>query len=113
MSKLTKPNERGNGLIESVNKPMNRKNFFKYAGAGAALTTLLISGCNDDDDGKLNGVVDPPPVTGPTTVNLGSGDPGVLNYAYALEQLEAAFYTQLVASATLILLFRMPKKDKS
>ena len=25
--------------------------------------------------------------------DLGSGDTGVLNYAYALEQLEAAFYT--------------------
>lgn len=31
----------------------------------------------------------------PTTVNVGSGDVGVLNYAYALEQLEAAFYTQV------------------
>jgi hypothetical protein len=29
------------------------------------------------------------------TVSVGSGDAGVLNYAYALEQLEAAFYTQL------------------
>ena len=28
--------------------------------------------------------------------DLGSGDIGVLNYAYALEQLEAAFYTQVV-----------------
>jgi len=28
--------------------------------------------------------------------DLGSGDTGVLNYAYALEQLEAAFYTQVV-----------------
>ncbi len=28
--------------------------------------------------------------------DLGSGDTGVLNYAYALEQLEAAFYTQAV-----------------
>jgi hypothetical protein len=31
-------------------------------------------------------------------VDLGSGDTGVLNYAYALEQLEAAFYTQVVGS---------------
>jgi hypothetical protein len=31
----------------------------------------------------------------PGTVSVGSGDAGVLNYAYALEQLEAAFYTQL------------------
>lgn len=31
-------------------------------------------------------------------VSLGTGDPGVLNYAYALEQLEAAFYTEVVAS---------------
>jgi hypothetical protein len=29
---------------------------------------------------------------------LGSGDVGVLNYAYALEQLEAAFYTQVIAT---------------
>ncbi len=29
-------------------------------------------------------------------VNLGSGDIGVLNYAYAPEQLEAAFYTQVL-----------------
>ena len=31
-------------------------------------------------------------------VDLGTGDVGVLNYAYALEQLEAAFYTQAVAT---------------
>jgi hypothetical protein len=31
-------------------------------------------------------------------VDLGSGDFAVLNYAFALEQLEAAFYTQVVAS---------------
>lgn len=31
-------------------------------------------------------------------VDLGAGDVGVLNYAYALEQLEAAFYTQVIAS---------------
>ena len=31
-------------------------------------------------------------------VNLGSGDFGILNYAYALEQLEAAFYIKVIAS---------------
>jgi len=31
-------------------------------------------------------------------VDLGSGDEGILNYAYALEQLEAAFYTQAVST---------------
>ena len=31
----------------------------------------------------------------PTLVSVGSGDGGVLNYAYALEQLEAALYTQV------------------
>lgn len=31
-------------------------------------------------------------------VDLGGGDVGVLNYAYALEQLEAAFYTNVIAT---------------
>lgn len=30
------------------------------------------------------------------TIDLGGGDIGVLNYAFALEQLEAAFYTQVL-----------------
>jgi hypothetical protein len=33
---------------------------------------------------------------GAAMVDLGSGDIGILNYAYALEQLEAAFYTMVV-----------------
>ncbi len=91
MSKIIKPNENGSGLLQSVAKPINRKTFFKFAGAGAALTTLLLTSCDDDDETGMGG-------TG-ADVNLGSGDVGVLNYAYALEQLEAAFYTQVVANA--------------
>ncbi|WEK34692.1 MAG: ferritin-like domain-containing protein [Candidatus Pseudobacter hemicellulosilyticus] len=53
------------------------------AGIGA-LAALTSTGCNKDDDD--NGI------------NLGSGDIGILNYAYALEQLEAAFYTQVIMS---------------
>ena len=58
-----------------------------YAGATAGATALLLSGCDDDDDPKIdtNG-----------TVDVGTGDAGVLNYAYALEQLEAAFYAEVL-----------------
>ena len=35
-------------------------------------------------------------------VDLGSGDVGILNYAYALEQLEAAFYIQVIATRIVV-----------
>ncbi len=38
-------------------------------------------------------------MTGAMTVSFGSGDVGILNYAYALEQLEAAFYTEVTKGA--------------
>jgi hypothetical protein len=58
----------------------------KYFGASAAVITIG-SACKKDDDPVSNG-----------GVNLGSGDVGILNYAYALEQLEAAFYEKVVSS---------------
>ncbi|MDO7846261.1 ferritin-like domain-containing protein [Hymenobacter sp. M29] len=66
---------------QSLHTPMQRRSFFKYAGATAGATALVLAGCSKDDS---------EPATAP--VNVGSGDIGVLNYAYALEQLEAAFY---------------------
>ena len=102
MSIIINPqNKKADGKLD-ISSPLQRRSFLKYAGAGAALSTLLLSGCNDDDDGKFNGVVDPPPVDPNQipAVNLGSADTGILNYAYALEQLEAAFYDMLVKSAT-------------
>lgn len=65
----------------------NRRNFLKLSGVGLALAGLALVGCNDDDDFTIidNGVFD-----------LGKGDVGVLNYAYALEQLEADFYSKVV-----------------
>jgi hypothetical protein len=67
---------------------MQRRNMLKYFGASAALITIG-SACKKDDD---------PTPTPAGAVDLGSGDVGILNYAYALEQLEAAFYTQVVAT---------------
>lgn len=72
-------------LDVAVASGMSRRRFFGFAGglAGAGLVLGAV-GCkkDDDDDG----------------VNLGSGDTGILNYAYALEQLEAAFYIQVIAT---------------
>jgi hypothetical protein len=67
----------------------NRRLFLQYAGLTAASSAIFLAGCKDDDDNT--------PATA-KDVDLGSGDVGVLNYAYALEQLEAAFYAQVVAT---------------
>lgn len=67
----------------------NRRNFLKLSGVGLAMAGLALVGCNDDDDFMIdNGNV----------FDLGKGDVGVLNYAYALEQLEADFYSKVVNS---------------
>jgi hypothetical protein len=65
--------------------PIKRRSFFMYAGATAGATALVLAGCSKDSD----------PVVADNLINVGSGDTGVLNYAYALEQLEAGFYTAL------------------
>ncbi|WP_435353128.1 ferritin-like domain-containing protein [Emticicia sp. SJ17W-69] len=66
----------------------NRRNFLRHAGlTTVAGVAFLAVGCKKDDGPIAAG-----------TVDLGSGDVGILNYAYALEQLEAAFYTQVIAT---------------
>jgi len=60
----------------------SRRSFLRYTGMGVALTGLVLTGCDDDSDDNSTNRLD-----------VGSGDTGILNYAYALEQLEAAFYT--------------------
>jgi hypothetical protein len=74
------------GLIEGMANPFSRRKFLGVMGAGSALVVVAAS-CKKTHLGSNNGGVD-----------LGSGDVGVLNYAYALEQLEAAFYTKVIAS---------------
>lgn len=70
----------------------SRRSFLKFGGATIVTTGLLVSGCKEFID-----FIPEKPGPKPRTVNLGKGDTGVLNYAYALEQLEAAFYTLVVA----------------
>ena len=70
-----------------------RRGFLKMLGLGGTIVLLpsIFAACDSDD------------TTGPgtnnaVTLNL-SNDFGILNYAFALEQLEAAFYTAVLGSA--------------
>jgi hypothetical protein len=81
---------KGDEIAEGVMAPVSRKMFFKYAGATLA-AGIALSSCKDDDDDEK--IIDPK-----VSVDLGTGDTGILNYAYLLEQLEAAFYIQVLAS---------------
>lgn len=79
---------------------VSRRSFFNYAGISAA-AILIGSSCTKEYRGGEPAAPfaqDDPRNKPRNTVNLGSGDIGILNYAYALEQLEAAFYTQVAAS---------------
>lgn len=71
------------GLVQKT----DRRNFLKMGAFSAAGAGLLLMGCDDDEDMM-------PPMSG--KVSLGSGDVGILNYAYALEQLEATFYAEVM-----------------
>jgi hypothetical protein len=64
---------------------LSRRNVLKWTGAAA---TVMVAGAVLPNFG----------ISAALAADLGSGDIGVLNYAYALEQLEAAFYTQVVSS---------------
>lgn len=65
-------------------KDVSRRKFLGVTG-GLVAVTFLLDACKKKDNNDSG-------------INLGSGDIGILNYAYALEQLEAAFYTQVAAT---------------
>ena len=67
-----------------------RRQFLKLSGMAVMGSGLMLACSNDDDS---SGVPDP------GVFDLGSGNLGILNYAYALEQLEAAFYTKVLAGS--------------
>jgi rubrerythrin len=77
-------------------KSFSRRHVLKWSGATAA---VMVAGAMLPNFG----------ISAALAADLGSGDIGVLNYAYALEQLEAAFYAQVLKTPYK----DMPAEEKS
>jgi hypothetical protein len=78
--------------------PGDRRNFLKWSGTAAA--TALLAACDKPFESPGNAALSETGALaegsdGRVTINL-SRDLGILNFAYALEQLEAAFYTKVI-----------------
>jgi hypothetical protein len=89
MEKETVTNE--SSIIRGFSGPVGRRKFFFY-GATALTTAAILASCKKDEPAPA-----PTPTPTADSADLGSGDAGILNYAYALEQLEAAFYLYVAA----------------
>lgn len=88
-SKVNKPDEiRADGATQ-LN---DRRNFLKLGGTGLAALALGYAGTSKAMASYS------PAVVQQQTINLGTGDIGIGNFAYLLEQLEADFYTRVVAN---------------
>jgi len=98
-----------------LTRPRTRRNFLRGAGAGAALALVpgLFASCNDGGEptipGGGTGTPGPTPVTG-VSFDLRT-DVGIFRLVDALEQLEGAFYTTVVASANFTSFFNADERE--
>jgi len=92
MKTLVKVEETSFGLA-------SRRSFLKMSGLAVAGAGLALAGCSSDDDSSSENNNQMPGLRN-GTFDFGGGDTGILTYAYALEQLEADFYTRVVNGNT-------------
>jgi rubrerythrin len=88
------PQRKGTVIVQHADelwRASTRRGFLKVLGLGGTIMMMpsVFAAC---DDGDITGP------SGSAALYL-TTDVGILNYAFALEQLEAAFYTAVVASA--------------
>ena len=83
--------------------PRTRRDILKLLAVGGTLMFLpaALSGCSDDN--SVTPPSEPQPNSGsPLAIDFAKGDIAILQFAYALEQLEAEFYQRCVAAPGLI-----------
>ncbi len=68
---------------------LRRRTFLRMAGGTAASAVLVLAGCKGTTPG---------PAPAATAFQLTANDTGQLNYFYLLQQLQVAFYTQVLAA---------------
>lgn len=82
---------------EQLLENSGRRQFLKVLGMGGAIIfmpSILASCSNDNNNDGITG----PGTGGPLVIDFAKGDIAVFQFAYALEQLEADFYTKVVAN---------------
>ena len=77
-----------NILQKALQSRLGRRKLLKYGLFSGGAMALGLGACSKHNSGSSTS----------GTIDVGSGDTGILNFAYALEQLEAAFYIQVNAS---------------
>lgn len=94
---LAEPEGAALAFLGKMANATGRRTFLQFAGLTIGVAAL---GCSNDQQAGGPASVDlKKGVDNPNKkVDLGSGDVGILNYAYALEQLEAAFYITVLQS---------------
>ncbi len=98
MTKILKLHDENAEVEEGQNLATSRRDFLKWSSA-AALTAFAFGALNPASLSAKTAFAGLPIESyAADSVDLGKGDFGVLNYAYALEQLEAAFYTQVIST---------------
>ncbi|MDP9040923.1 MAG: ferritin-like domain-containing protein, partial [Bacteroidota bacterium] len=82
--------QKTNDLQTAFATQLKRKSFLKYTAISGTAMALGLQACRKEffADFFPKNPLDKIPLT-----DVGGGDIGILNFAYALEQLEAAFYT--------------------
>jgi hypothetical protein len=89
-------------FLAEIARTTERRRFLKWGGISLAVAAV---GCSTESAVQPTAIATTPMVPGTpnndhqgtaTSVNLGTGDTAVLNYAFALEQLEYAFYVEVL-----------------